>query len=246
MPYNYTSYVASLTSLLVAPDTQGQANLMVMLPNIIDYAELRMYRDLDLLTTLVPLVTTSIPFNRNLAVPSTAIVVQSANMITPANTIPDNGTRNPMTRTTIEFINAAYPQSTTLGISPSVSQYYALQNNNTFSVGGSNYTAIFSSPPDNTYLVEFMSTVRPTPLSAANANTVLTQFFPDMFLAASMIFAAGYQRDFSAQSDDPKLAQSWENQYQLLKSSAETEELRKKAMSSDWTTFSPSQVAPRP
>jgi hypothetical protein len=44
--------------------------------------------------------------------------VQSANFITPANTLPDNGTRNQMTRSSPEFINYTWPTTTTLGISP--------------------------------------------------------------------------------------------------------------------------------
>ena len=65
-------------------------------------------------------------------------------------------------------------------------------------------------------------------MSVTNTSTQLTNFFPDLFIAASMIFATGYQRDFGAQSDNPAQGQSWENQYDLLIKSALTEEARKK------------------
>ncbi len=252
MSYNYTQYLASLTSLLVAADTNGQANLTAMLPNIIDYAEQRIYRELDLLTTLTPLTNTASASTRYVSVPSNAIVVQSANVITPANTAPDAGSRNSLRRTSVEYLNFAWPSATTTSGVPSVPEWYAIQNYNltlsstTYSSTGSNYRLLMGPAPDSTYVVEMLCTVRPLPLSSANPYTFLTVFLPDLFLAASMVFAAGFQRDFGQQSDDPKLSVSWESQYQLLKGSANIEELRKKSMSSDWETFTPSPLADQP
>jgi hypothetical protein len=105
MSYNYSTYVASLQSLLVAADTNGMANLNAMLINIIDYAELRIYRELDLLTTFSTLTSTMSTTNRSLAVPAGVIVLDSVNVITPANTAPDSGTRNPLRRTSPERVN---------------------------------------------------------------------------------------------------------------------------------------------
>lgn len=253
MSYNYAGFVNALQTLLVATDANGQANLNNILPSIIDYAEQRIFRELDLLTTLVPLVSTTTANNRNLNVPSSAYVVQSVNFITPANTIPDNGTRNPVSRTSVEALNYFWPQTTTLGISPSIATLYALQNNNNssvFSTASSTQTALLAPPPDSTYAVEFMCTVRPSPLSQNNPYTFLTVYLPDLFLAASMVFAAAYQRDFSSagtiQPDDAGLAVNWESQYQKLKASASVEELRRKAASVDWTTFSPSSPDAQP
>lgn len=249
MSYNYPFYVTSLQTLLVAADTQGQANLNAMLPNIIDYAEQRIYRELDFLTTLVPLTNTCSAYSRNIAVPQQAIVVQSMNIITPASTSPDNGTRNPVERRSVEYINYTWPTSTTLGLVPSVPQVYALQNNNgAFTSTASNYTAIVAPPPDSTYVAEFICTIRPPPLSQSNPNTFLTVYLPDLFLAASMVFASGYQRDFGATGmvDDVGLGVTWEKQYQTLKASADIEELRKKAESQDWTSFTPSPIAGQP
>lgn len=246
MSYNYSQYVTTLQTLLVSQDTTGQANLNSMLPNIIDYAEQRIYRELDLLTTVKPLTSTTSAMNRNIAVPAQAVVVQSVNVITPANTAPDSGTRNQLSRTSIEYLNYTFPSSTTLGLSPSVPTQYALENTNTFSSTGSLYTMLMAPTPDSTYVVEFVSTIRPTPLSNSNPTTFLTVYLPDLFLAASMVFASGYQRDFGQQSDDPKLAQSWENQYQTLKASADVEELRKKSSSQDWRPFTPSPIASQP
>ena len=250
MSYNYATYFASLSSLLVAQDTNGQANLNAMMPNIIDYAEQRIFRELDLLTTLVPLVSTASANSRTLAVPAPVIVVQSVNVITPINTSPDNGTRNPLRRTSPEYMNFVWPSATATSGTPSIPEYYTLINSNgafsPISSTQSTQTLLMAPAPDAAYPVEFVATVRPTPLSPTNSQTFLTVFLPDLFLAASMVFAAGFQRDFGAQSDDPKLAQSWEQQYQTLKSSANVEELRRKSQSSDWNTFTPSPVADQP
>ena len=92
--------------------------------------------------------------------------------------------------------------------------------------------------PNVSYNLEVIGTIRPQPLSASNPNTFLTQYLPDVFLAASMIFATGYQRDFGSQSDNPQQGQSWENQYQLLMQSDSAEELLKKYVPPSWTSNS--------
>ena len=72
-------------------------------------------------------------------------------------------------------------------------------------------------------------------LSSDNATNLLSIFFPDLYLACSLIFLSGYQRDYGAGADDPQKAQSWENQYQLLLSSAVVEEGRKRLMGPSWS-----------
>ncbi len=48
MPITYTSYKTTIANLMVIPETD--ANFLQILPSIIDYAEERIYRDLDLLS----------------------------------------------------------------------------------------------------------------------------------------------------------------------------------------------------
>lgn len=50
MSYNYTQFVASLATMLVLPGSN--ADFQQVLPNIIDDGEQRIYRELDLLTTI--------------------------------------------------------------------------------------------------------------------------------------------------------------------------------------------------
>jgi hypothetical protein len=91
----------------------------------------------------------------------------------------------------------------------------------------------FGPPPNQAYKVALFGMYRPVPLYSASPadgtqTTFLTTFFPDLFLAAAMINAAGYQKNFGAMMDDPKMAQSWEAQFNLLLPSAKTEEMRKR------------------
>jgi hypothetical protein len=93
-------------------------------------------------------------------------------------------------------------------------------------------TNLFWGPaPDQAYPMEVVGTIRPTPLSVANPTTFLTLYLSDVFFAAAMVSASGYQRNFGAQSDDPKMAVSWESQLQTKLASARKEELRKSYVS---------------
>jgi hypothetical protein len=58
-------------------------------------------------------------------------------------------------------------------------------------------------------------------------------------MAASMVFASGYMRNFGSQADDPRMSQSWESQYQLLKASAQTEQARQRFESWGWSSGNP-------
>lgn len=81
--------------------------------------------------------------------------------------------------------------------------------------------------PDAAYTVEVVGSVRPPQLSASVATSPLSVFFPDLLIAASMVFAAGYQRNFGSAVDDPKMAVTWESHYQALLPAAKGEEARK-------------------
>ena len=88
---------------------------------------------------------------------------------------------------------------------------------------------LFRSPsPGAAFNVEVTGTIRPTPLSATNTSTFLTTYLPDLFVAASMVYAGNNMRDFGIEGGNAALAQSWEQQYQALFASANAEETRKR------------------
>lgn len=211
---DYPTYVATLANLLVYQTTD--TNFVQILPEAISYAELRMYRELDLLSTVVRDSSASLTVNsRNFTLPQTLgrfVTVQGINVLLTATT------RSEMVSAAREFVDFTYPNEAAVG-SPSIPAFYAMLTDQTIIIGPA---------PGSAYSVEVIGTIRPTPLSGANTTTFLTLYIPDAFLAASMIFATGWQRDFGAMSDDPTRAISWESQYEMLMKSANTEELRKR------------------
>ena len=227
----YTTYKTTLATLSVVPDTDP--NWLAILPSAIDYAELRIYRDLDLLSTVSTNTSYSTASNvsRISLASGTFVTLQNVNVITPAGTgNPDAGTRVPLLPVTKEYIQYAWPSATNAG----VPQYFAMIDERSFSLG---------PWPNGTYTLEIIGTIRPPTLSAGNPTTFISEYLPDLFLMASMIFISGYQRNFGRQSDDPAMSQSYENQYNVLLKGAMVEEYRKKYASSGWTSMSPSPVA---
>ncbi len=103
---------------------------------------------------------------------------------------------------------------------------------------------VLGPTPSGAFLIEVRGVKRPAPMTALNPTTFLTEYVPDLLIAASMVFASGFMRNFGGQADDPKMSQSWENQYQLLKASAELEQMRAKFQSQSWYSQKPTPANP--
>lgn len=230
---NYTTYVDQISNMMVIPSSD--ANFQTMLPGMIDYAEQRIYRELDPLYAQVTDATTQVSSgNRAFNLPTTYgsfITVDNLNIITPTNTGSSVGSRVPLTPVDRSFIDLVYPSGQTVTGVPS---YYAM---------ASNTQVIFGPSPDGAYYAEVIGIQRPTPLSSTNSSTFLTQYVPDVFIAASLVFGFGYMRDFGGQAENPQASQSWENQYQALMKTATVEQARAKFESEGWTSEQPSPVA---
>jgi hypothetical protein len=236
-----TTAVGALFELpITAPGTSSPSsdpNFNAILPRAVEQAEQRIYRELDLITTTISATANLTAGQRNIAMPGGIIIVNDLNVITPAATAPDAGTRNPVERVSLSFLNAVAPTAAaTLG-SPSIPKYYALLDDVNVRLGPA---------PDAAYQAEFIGPIRPAPMTASNPTTWLGTNLPDLFLAGVNVFMAGYQRDFGAQSDDPRLALSWEATFQELKKSAVVEEARRKAQSVAWQPYSPAPLATPP
>ena len=90
------------------------------------------------------------------------------------------------------------------------------------------YSIRLAPIPDKAYATEFFGVTRPALLSPVNTETFLSVNYADLFCAACMVFASGYQRDFGAQADDPAKALSWNAMYNELRASAMLEAGRMK------------------
>jgi hypothetical protein len=124
---------------------------------------------------------------------------------------------------------------------PSIPTMFAMLTQN--NVKGQTTDVLVGPAPDDTYNVEVIGTVNPTPLSADNTTTYLTLYLWDLFVAASMVFMTGFQHNFGSQSDDPKMAQSWENTYQTLFKSADLVDARQRFAAASWTSAQPENFA---
>ena len=227
----YSTYKTQIATLAVVSETD--ANFLIVLPQAITYAENRIYRDLDFLSTVTSSTAYSVAAgNRSLTVPASAFVtIQEINVILPAGSSNlQTGIRSPLIPVTKEYLNFVYP-SLTGASSP---EYFAMIDQNNMIVG---------PWPDNNYTVEIVGTVRPDSLSVSNPETFISLYLPDLMIMASMVYVSGYQRNFGRQADDPAMAQSYESQYQALLGPAVVEEARKKFQSGAWSSMSPAPVA---
>ncbi len=222
--YTYTTFVTALAQEMVEDPTD--ADFLAILPTLIDQAEQRIYRDLDLLATYEADATDTVTTDtRTFTLPQTAgrfVVVDQINIFTPVDS---TSTRNPVVPASLSFINMCWP-STVAASATTIPQFYAMLDDQ---------TVIFGPPPGADFGIEVIGTIRPTPLSSTNTTTTLSLYLPDLFLAAAMVASAAYQKNYSAASDDPKQAISWESTYQQRLESANAEEERKKASAASWS-----------
>lgn len=215
MSDTYTTWLAKAANL--AGTTITNSYFLTEAPAAIDYAEQRLYRDLDLISTITRDTSQMCaPGFREIAIPVAFVTVQRANIITPAGATPNNGTRNQLDKVSPEFLDFAWPSN---GPTSALPTKFAIL---------SQATMLLGPWPDQGYVVEIIGTQRPAPLSPSNATTFLTTNLADIFLTATMIHIAGYQKNFGAQGDDPRTAVSWEMQYKEELASADAEELRKR------------------
>lgn len=234
MSLTYTTYISQISNLMVIGSTD--ANFQVMTPGMIDYAEGRIYREMDPLVAQITDTTTVSSGNRNVTPPTTLgtfITIDEFNIITPLGALSSNGTRNPLTPVSPELMDAFYPSGQAVTGVPTM---YAMR---------SPTNVLLGPAPDAAYSAEVIGVQRPTALSSTNTTTFLTTYCPDLFIAASMVFAAGYMRDFGSQGDNPQMSASWETQYKTLFQSAAMEQARAKWASDGWTSQSPTPAGKR-
>jgi len=230
---DYNTYVQQIATMAVIPVTD--TNYQIILPQMISYAELRMQRDIDFLSTQISTTAYSFTANNNtLTIPQSQFVTTQTMEVINAS-----GASSPLLPVTKEFLQNVYGSGSTTGLPT----YYAEYGGDAATTGYASQIMIVGPIPDSAYQVRLTGTVRSAPLSATNTQTYISTNLPDMMIMASMIYISAYQRNFGRQSDDPAMAQSYESQYQALLRSAMVEENRKKYEASAWSSYSPAPAA---
>lgn len=208
-------------------------------PNALDYAQDRIYRELDLLNTVTSVSSLKTTANlRTFSFSAAGInVLQDVNIITPFTTTnPELGTRNSCTISDKSLLNAVYNSPATVGTPVN----FAFLDNQTL---------LFGPWPDQAYTVELIGTLNVTSpvlqLSPTNTTTFVSTYLPDLLIAGCMIQFTGFMKNFGAQSDNPQMAVSWEDQFSKLRDSAAVEDARRRFQSAGATSEQPKPTLQR-
>jgi hypothetical protein len=242
MAQNYTTYVSEIATITAISSTvlvSGDNNFGGIMGGIINYAEGRLYRDLDLVSASIIDASVICSSGVRTVSLSTAqglpLQIDALNLLTSAGTTSSDATRVPLVPAARAVVDSIYPSAVSSNCGQP--EFFARLSDTQLLLGPT---------PDQAYGIEMQATIRPDPLSENNSSTWLTQNVPELMVAAGMIFAAGFMRDFGSQADDPKMAQSWEGQYNNLMKTASQDSMRQKFESAAWTAQSPSPLATPP
>ena len=238
MSYTYATYQTALAQLMVFQST-ADADFVAILPSIIDYAEQRCYRELDLLSATVTDSAAATANTRSFTLPQNQgrfVVPESYSVITPLGAVTANSVRTPLIAVNKEFIDFCWPsdQATAASVTP---QYFAPLTDQTI---------LLAPPPGAAFVIEVRGKIRPVPLYTNTTGTWLSLYVPELFIAASMVFASGWMKNFGSQSDNPQMAVSWETQFNTLLKSAEIEEARRRFAGAGWSSHAPEPIAASP
>lgn len=233
-PMNYTTLQTYLETILI--DQAPSADFTTILPAAIQDAEQRIYRDMDFVNTRTIDSTGALTAgNRQFTLPTDQVVflvVQGVSLMAVGGSFGVTKA-TPLEPVSLDDIDFTWPD-------PTVQKFpnkWAMLNDAAIVVGAT---------PDQAYPVSITGTFRPSSMSSQNTTTYIGNIYPDLLVAACMMFLTGYQRDFGAQSDDPKMAMSWENVYQDRLKSAKAEEVRRKGEGVNWAASPTPMAVPQP
>ena len=111
MSLNYTTYVAQIANIMTV--TTDTPQFQTILPGMITYAEQRIYRELDLLNTVIRNSDGSTTSGvREFTLPVTSqgkfITVQGINLFYPVGATAANGSRSALQPVSRDFLEATY------------------------------------------------------------------------------------------------------------------------------------------
>lgn len=229
MTTNYSQFQQQLYNQVAA--VSSDTNWATEFPLVIDRAEQRIYRDLDLLGTRVTDSSAGlIAGNRNFTLPTDVGAFVVVEQVTGLFSTSSQQQRYPVVRASPQFIDWTWPSNSSAYWGPP--EYFAM-------IDGLNI--IVGPYPDVGYGMEIRGTQRPQVLSSGNSSTILTQTLPDLFFAAAMVEAGSYMR-----FTEPTIFTTWLGEYTALLKSATVEEQRKRFMMEGWVDKIPSPAATPP
>jgi hypothetical protein len=212
--------------MLTVELNDADANFTRIIPSMFLYADGRIYRELGFLAKKITQPVTLTALNREFSLPANVRVLRAINLMTPVGPISFTSKRNPLERISVEALDFFWPDAS---YQPGIPRKYAVLGLSTPApLPGTDvsYQVRLMPTPDKAYAAELLGDIRPDPLAPENPETFLSVFYPELFIAACMVFGSGYQRDFGAQADDPAKAVSWETTYNALRQGVMLEAMR--------------------
>jgi hypothetical protein len=246
-PLSYNGYIQQIgvMAVVVTQDVAGvwqgvDPAFNSIVPQMLNYSEARIQRDLDFLQSQTSNTYTLIPGNPVFSIPiDDFLTIQTLEVTQTAGSTLVNTT--PLLPVSKEFIQNCYS-----GVASAGTPQYFAPVGDSFGNGGDISNNILLGPvPNYSYTLRVFGTIRMPSLAkyatagpADTSYTYISEWLPDMLVMASMIYISAFQRNFSATSDDTQMSMSYEKQYQALRLGAIAEENRRKGQASGWSGYS--------
>jgi hypothetical protein len=247
---NYLQNLSALVQNAGQVEYATDLNFLAQLPVFIVSGEGRIIRDLDLLSTHVTDDAGTLDVGRRRFIlpndTATFIILENIRVVV-GNTI-----QPALDWISHEAMSVVYPGEGPVGV-PSIPRYVAPLDQ---------FSVLIGPPPDQPYRVFCDGVQNPKSLSVgatitgtditiepgtpADNGTYISNYIPDLFIAAQMISVSAWMRNFSAMADDPKSARNWTEEYNLLKSGEAAQEARKTLEGQGWGSRQPSPIATPP
>ena len=211
------------------------ANFNAIIPQMLNYAEFRIQRDIDFLQSIISSAYSVVSGTNTILILNSAYkTIESINILNPST----GAFISNLLPVSKEYVQNTYPDQLSTGIPQ---YFYILSNASSdqmYVTIAPNANANYSAQVTGTCYLPSLYTYSTSAGSAQTAVTYISAYLPDLLIMASMIYISAYQRNFGRQSDDPAMAQSYEAQYKALLAGATTTEARRKFQASAWSSSS--------
>lgn len=230
---NYAENQRVVAAMCGDSSYEQDPDFMAVLPAAITYAENRILRELDILSTRVTDDSGTCTANRRTFVlPTDEGIFIVLEVLRP---IVDGVYGQPLLPASRETLDMLFP-SETAPSAPSIPAYWAPLDQ---------ARVLIAPPPDQNYPMSCFGTQRPATLDPkSSTGTFISTQLSDVFLAAQLCWlTGGWEKNWSPQGSDPGTAAGWEAEYVKLRDGAGIQELRSKLQANGWTSRLPSKIA---
>lgn len=217
-------------------------SFQTLIPQALSNAELRIQRDVQLLPLQTSNGYTLTAGNNTLSISVSDFVIVQTFWVNV------NGSLTPLTPVSKEWLQNVYPGMGVQG----PPEYFAPIGGDFATAGATSNIFQLGPVPDSAYPLTIFGMVRMPSLyqfatngPASTSYTFISEWLPDLLMAAAMSWVTAFQRDFGAQGqvDEAGMGVSWEATYQGLLKGAITEEAQKRFAASAWSSMAPAVAA---